>query len=276
MALLCLVGSTIATASCEGAPPVHRAVPTNNAVPFSSISIVSDGIWEKLPPNSPNYFYERDKQLAGGSAHELNKTERQKSAGQYDCPWLFGVPAWCRKSVAFFRYHEPQKIAVDPKFDITIGNPGKTEIVVQSAGIEIAGAKAVSFPMDDWETHKGEVEGQYEIFMPRPPTTVRVGNALLDIEPLIDDGEREGDWTRDTIDSESIRALVQNDFEWPNLPIIVRVSSMEAVTLAPGASHRFNIVLKRWARMPNNVIVRFVVETDGVDSYSGYLYLLGS
>jgi len=80
--------------------------------------------------------------------------------------------------------------------------------------------------------------------------------------------------TADTLDSEAVRLLLGEDFEWPNLPILVFAPSVGPVSLLLGALHRFEVVLKRYERMPNNVVVRFVVQRDDGNVMSDYYYLL--
>ena len=68
--------------------------------------------------------------------------------------------------------------------------------------------------------------------------------------------------------------MLESDFEWLNLPMIVSAPSADPVYLPAGAPYRFVVVLKRYDRMPNNVVVRFVVHTNYGDIMSNYFYLL--
>jgi hypothetical protein len=238
-------------------------------VEFSRVVLNPGEYWEMMPREFPNHFYESAKSQADPGL--LEDLEKAKKEGEYDCPYMFASPAWCRKSAAFFSQKGLQNIAIDPRFDILITNKRKEPVVVHSVGIEISYAEMITVSLGDWETTKVKVDGQYQILMPRPPMKVLVDKKVVDISAEL---KESGLWTEDTLDSRGVRSLLQSDFEWLNLPMIVSAPSADPVYLPPGAPYRFEVVLKRYDRMPNNVVVRFVVHTNYGDIMSDYFYLL--
>jgi hypothetical protein len=241
----------------------------DSAVEFSRIILSPGEYWVSEPRDSPNYFYERARSDREADAKFLEDLEKEKKQGTYDCPYMFDNPAWCRKSTAFFFQKDPQNIAIDPKFDILIANKRKEPAVVDSFGIEISYAEMITVPLDDWKTTKVKVDGQYEILMPPAPTRVLVNKKAVDISPLLN----EIGATRDTVDSDGVRSLLQSDFEWSNLPMVVWASSADPVSLPPGASRKVEVVLKKYQRMPNNVVIRFIAHTNYGEVISDYFYL---
>lgn len=241
----------------------------DSALEFSRVLLSPGEYWESVSREAPNYLYERAK--SGADQELLHDLEKEKKEGKYDCPYLFDSPAWCRKAAAFFSQKGLQNVAIDPRFDILLTNKRKEPVVVHSVGIEISYAAMVTVSLGDWATTRVKVDGQYEILMPPPPATVLVDHKLVDISPLL---KQSGVWTKDTIDSRAVQSLLQSDFEWSNLPMIVSAPPADPVYLPPGAPYRFEVALKNYARMPNNVVVRFVAHTNYGNVMSDYFYLL--
>lgn len=242
----------------------------DSGVEFSRVILSTGEYWEAIPRESPNYFYEQAMRIEEGDQKAQEDIAREKKQGEYDCPYMFANPVWCRKSASFFSQRGLQNIAIDPKFDILITNKKKEPVVVHSIGVEISYAEMVTVSLGDWETIRVRVDGLYEIPMPPPPTSVIVDKKAVDISAEL---KESGMWTADTLNSNAVRTLVQSDFEWSNLPLIVSAPPKDPIYLPPGAPYRFEVVLKNYFRMPNNVVLRFVVTNYG-DRMSDYFYLL--
>ncbi|MBZ5680741.1 MAG: hypothetical protein LAO24_11625 [Acidobacteriia bacterium] len=251
--------------------PKMSTADTGPAVDFSRVVLSASKYWETLPRDYPNYFYgratsgERDPKI-------LAELAKEKKKGTYDCPYMFASPDWCRKSAAFFSQKDLQNIAIDPLFDVMVTNKRKEPVIVDSVGIEIAYAAMNTVSLGDWETTRVKVDGRYEIVMPPPPSRVIAGNKIVDIAEELKEMELPFDATAMT--SKDIRPIVQDDFEWSGLPMRVAGPLTDPVYLPPGAPYRFEIVLKKYVRMPNNVVLRFFVHTNYGDVVSGYFYLL--
>lgn len=242
----------------------------DSAVEFSRVVLSPGEYWETVPRDYPNHFYEQARSLAAGDPTLMKDLEAEQKEGKYNCPYLFADPAWCRRAAVFFSQKRLQNVAIDPKFDILITSKRKEPVVVHSIGIEIAYAEMVTVSLGEWQTTRVKVDGQYEIQMPRPPTTVLVDKKAVDFSAQL----KESGQAADTLDSNGIRSLLQSDFEWSNLPMVVSAPPADPVYLPPGAPYRFEVVLKKYARLPNNVAIRFVAHTNYGDVMSDYFYLL--
>jgi hypothetical protein len=61
---------------------------------------------------------------------------------------------------------------------------------------------------------------------------------------------------------------------WPDLPILAWAAARDPIHLRGGDPYRFQIVLRDYHRLPNNVVLRFVVATSQGHVFSDYFYLL--
>ena len=261
------------TSNAPAGPAPAGIVPANIAqgVNFSRVLLSPSKYWETLPRDSPNYFYDRATSREN-TPDALAELAQEKKQGEYDCPYMFARPDWCRKSAAFFSQKGLQNIAIDPTFDILVTNTRKEPVVVDSIGVDIAYAAMNTVTLGDWATTRVKVDARYEIEMPPPPSKVIVGNRIVDITKELKELDMPFDPTKMT--SSDIRPLAEGDFEWSGLPLRASAPAADPVYLPPGAPYRFQVVLKKYVRMPNNVVLRFVVHTNYGDAMSDYFYLL--
>jgi hypothetical protein len=87
------------------------------------------------------------------------------------------------------------------------------------------------------------VDGRYEVITPPTPDAVLVEHKKrVQLRPLL----KEAETSREDLDARLVGALVQGDFEWLNVPIIVTAPPSDPVYLQPGAPYRFEVVLSRF------------------------------
>jgi hypothetical protein len=245
----------------------------DSAVEFSRVVLSPGEHWEAIPRDAANYYYDMymTNAKAEGDQKAQEELARDKEQGLYDCPDLFANRVWCRKCAGFFSQKGLQNIAIDPKFDILVTNKKKEPVVLHSIGVEVSYAEMVTVSLGDWETIRVRVDGLYEIPMPAAPTTVIVDKKAVDISAEL----KEMGETTDTVSPSALRALVQSThYEWSNVPLVVSAPPKDPIYLPAGAPYRFEVVLKNYRRMPNNVVLRFVVHTNYGDTMSNYFYLL--
>jgi hypothetical protein len=242
------------------------------AVQFSRIVLAASvAHWRSVAMTEENYHLERNKRLFRDDPSFLKELENDKKAGNYTCPYLFENNDWCRKAKGFFSQRDLQEIAIDPEFDILVTNSLNSSVVLHSIGIEIVYASHVTVTLGTWQTTRVKVDGKYVVQMPLPPTRIRVDNDLVDIGAEVNDRLKSGL----PVTAEFVRGLLLAlDYEWPNIPIRVLADPQDPIYLPPEGPYRFNVVLREYHRMPNNVVLRFVLGTNRGEVLSDYFYLL--
>jgi hypothetical protein len=248
--------------------------PTTNPLTLTSVKLSqSAAYWRPVSLDEPNLLYERELSLYSDSPEILVELKKKKQDGHWICPALFAYGEWCKKSSSLFSQIGLQENAIDPKFDLLVKNGGREPLLLMKVGVEIVHAAHVTISLGDWETREVLVDGEYEVPMPFPSKIDLGGGEIIDVIQKFE--ELRSEYKRDYQPfPEVIRTLLSLHYEWANLPVVTAVDIENPVHIPPGAAFRFNLVLKNYNRMPNNVVVRFVVGTDTGEAKSGLYYLL--
>ena len=235
---------------------------------FSRVELGAEQPWDSIPRERPNYFFEQRKNFKI-DPEALRELETLRKRGEYVCPYMFADSRWCTKAAAFFSQQGLQEVAIDPRFDVLVFNPGERPVIVQAIGVEIAYAEEVIVSLGDWETTRIAVDATYEIPMPPFPAT------WLAHEEIADVISRRSGSDRPVTAQELCLYLsrVGEECEW-NLPILTWAKVGDPIYVRGHEPYRFEAVLRDYYRLPNNVVIRFVVETNHGQVFSDYYYLL--
>jgi hypothetical protein len=234
--------------------------------------------WEEVPRDYPNHLYEQSKRFVGGSAIRADELEAEKRSGKYICPSMFAIAQWCARAEMFFSQKGLQNKAIDPVFDVTIKNSGQRPAIVTNIGVEIAYAGYNTVSLGDWETRSVLVKAKYEVEMPYP-SKVEADGMVYDVAQELEKAAQvlqdEGSDLRLKADPSFLRALFNTpNYEWSGLPIPILVDIDDPLHVPPDAPYRMEVILKNYNRMPNNVVIRFLIRSDAGISKSSYIYLL--
>jgi hypothetical protein len=233
---------------------------------YSRIVLATDQPWDAIPRDAPNYFYGQLKALAAGDAAELRALEAKRR--DYVCPWMFAAGDWCTKVEGFFSQKGLQNIAIDPRFDVLVMNPSDRPLIIQGLAVEIVYAEQVTVSLGNWETTRIPVDASYEILMPPYPAAWFADQEIAELleGPTSETPLTAGDVCRRMF-------AVGKECRW-DLPLMARTAIRDPIYLNGHAPYRFELVLRDYHRLPNNVVVRFVVETNKGPVSSRYYYLL--
>jgi len=207
--------------------------------------------WREVGRNEPNYRYSLQQRMSEGDQKGLAQLEAEKNAGKYSCPGEFARDEWCVRAARLFCQTDWREIAIDPVFDVVVKNSGDRPLVFQTVGVEILGAAKALITGGDVQTGAIKTSATYAIEMPEA-VIIRVDGVELA-------AERGGGYT---------------DYEWGGVPKTVTADIEDPVRIAPGDAYRFNVVLKKYSRMPNNVLLRFVLDAEKGTFKSEPYYLL--
>ena len=234
---------------------------------YSRIILAADQRWDSIPRDAPNYFYGQLKTLAGDDAAKLRALEAKRR--DYVCPWMFASEEWCTKVEGFFSQQGLQNVAIDPRFDVLVVNPGDRPLILQGLAVEIVYAEHVTVSLGDWETTRIPVDASYQIPMPPLPTAWLADEEIADLVK-----SPQNDETPLTAgDICQWRSMVGKECRW-DVPLMARTAIRDPIYLNAHAPYRFELVLRDYHRLPNNVVIRFVVETNKGPVSSRYYYLL--
>ena len=243
---------------------------TSPPLQYSRVVLASSQSWDPIPRDAQNYFLERGTSMAKDDPAALRQLETRRGRGDFACPYMFASPDWCRKAAAFFAQKGLQEIAIDPRFDILVVNQTERPVVLHTIGVEIAFAQDVVVSLGTWEVTRVTVDATYEVPMPPFPTTWLAHEAVK--EAL-----ETGTGTDRPVTAQSLCALFRiggEECTWPNLPTLAWAAARDPIHLRGGDPYRFEVVLRDYHRLPNNVVVRFVVATSQGQVFSDYFYLL--
>lgn len=207
--------------------------------------------WREVGRNEPNYRYLLAQRMSDTDPAQLAKLEAEKKAGKYSCPGEFARDEWCKEAARLFSQKEWREAAVDPVFDVLVKNQGDRPLVFQLIGVEILGAAQELISGGDLQTGTIKTSGTYTVEMPEP-VTILVDGAEV---PVDDKGG-------------------YSDYEWGALPKMVTADIEDPVRIAPGDAYRFNLVLRQYSRLPNNVLLRFALGVEKNVFKSEAFYLL--
>jgi hypothetical protein len=239
------------------------------ALEYSRVVLASSQFWDSIPRDAPNYFLEREKSLERDNPAALRKLETLRKRGDFACPDMFADSGWCRKVAAFFAQKGLQEIAIDPRFDILVTNPVERPVTLHAIGVEVAYAEQVEVTLGRWETTRVAIDATHEISMPPFPTTWL---AHEEIKEAINARSGAKPMTAQYLCL--LLRLRGEECKWPNLPILVWATPGDPIYLRGGEPYRFEVVLRDYHRLPNNVVIRFVVGTNYGQVFSHYFYLL--
>ena len=182
---------------------------------------------------------------------------------------MFASEDWCVKVRGFFSQQGLQNIAIDPRFDVLVINPDDRPVILQGVGIEIVYAEQVTVSLGDWVTTRIPVDATYEIPMPPFPTAWLANEAVADALKSHEDPKTP----LTAADLCLLMAISGEECQW-DLPVSARTVIRDPIYLSGHAPYRFEVVLRDYHRLPNNVVIRFVVETNTGPVSSDYYYLL--
>jgi hypothetical protein len=181
---------------------------------------------------------------------------------------MFASDDWCEKVQGFFSQRGLQEIAIDPRFDVLVVNPDDRPVIVQGVGVEIVFATQVTISLGDWETTRIPVDATYEIAMPPFPTDWSANELVRD---ALQEGRPNLPFTAGYLCS--LMSIIGDECQW-TLPLFAQAIVRDPIYLDGHAPYRFEVVLRDYHRLPNNVVLRFVVETNRGSAFSDYYYLL--
>jgi len=207
--------------------------------------------WREVGRDERNYRYSLLERMSDDDQKRLAQLETEKKAGKYSCPGEFARDEWCVRAARLFSQKEWREVAVDPVFDVVVKNSGDRPLVFQTVGVEILGAEKALITGGDVQTGVIKTSATYAIEMPEA-VTIRVDGVEFA-------AERSGGYT---------------DYEWGGVPKTVTADIEDPVRIAPGDAYRFNVVLNNYNRMPNNVLLRFVLDAEKSTFKSEPYYLL--
>jgi hypothetical protein len=239
-------------------------------IEYSRVVLASSQFWNSIPRDSPNYFLEREESGVKGDPAALRELEMRRRRDDFVCPDMFADSRWCKKVAAFFAQKGLQEIAIDPRFDILVINPTERPVVLHTIGVEIAFAEQVVVSLGKWETTRVAVDATYEISMPSFPATLLANES---IKEALNASSR----TDKPLTAQELCLLLSiggEQCEWPNLPTLVWAAPGDPIYLRGREPYRFEVVLRDYHRLPNNVVIRFVVATNNGQVFSDYFYLL--
>ena len=211
--------------------------------------------WREVARNEPNYRYTRDQGMLADNPAELARLEEEKRRGRYSCPGEFYRDDWCGRAERLFSQKVWRETAVDPVFDVVVRNAGDRALVFRAIGVEILGAENTVISGGDVQTGVIGTSATYEVDMP-DPVTVRSGDVEV------------------RVSGESRLVGGSLEYEWTGLPLAAVADIADPVRIAAADVYRFNVVLRRYAKMPNNVLLRFVLGIEKTLSKSDPYYLL--
>jgi hypothetical protein len=206
--------------------------------------------WREVSRDELNYRYSLLQRMSDDNPKEMAELKAEKNAGKYSCPGEFARDEWCTQAARLFSQREWRKVPVDPVIDVVVKNPGERLLVFQAIGVEILGAAQEIISGGDLKSGTIKTSATYVVEMPEAMTILFDGTEV----PA---AERGG----------------YAEYEWGGLPKTITADIEDPVRIAPGDTYRFNIVLKEYHRLPNNVLLRFVlgVEKDVFKSEPYYL-----
>jgi hypothetical protein len=154
-------------------------------------------------------------------------------------------------------------------------------MVFTAIGVEVLGAEEHIISAGEGESGKIEISAVYEIEMPSAVAirTVAslIGEVSKDVNVRKEAEEEPADMGIDP--SDLSRGLVEvlsggsGDYVWTNVPIPVSNYLPDPVRVSVGGVYRFNLLLRRYYRMPTDVLLRFVLRADDKTIKSSSVYL---
>lgn len=242
--------------------------------------------WIDQDRDERNYFWARE--IDGYGSNDLPFAYRmqlwvKRARGEFACPGEFIRSDWCRKASRLYTLTHWQMKVPDPTFDLIIRNSGKETMVFTAIGVEVIGAEEHIVSAGDAETGKIEVSAVYEIEMPSAVTVRTVAHSDDEVSKDVSVRKRAEEEAAENPDlklnpnnlSRGLCAVLagSGDYVWTNVPITVTKYIPDPIRVSAGGVYRFNLVLRKYYRMPTDVLLRFVLRVDDKIIRSSPFYL---